>query len=56
MSDARGYFLTLEGVDGAGKSTHIEWLVHELRVRGVDVLSTREPGGTPVGEKLRKAS
>ncbi|MCC7225298.1 MAG: dTMP kinase [Burkholderiaceae bacterium] len=53
MSDARGYFLTLEGVDGAGKSTHIEWLVHELRVRGVDVLSTREPGGTPVGEKLR---
>ena len=53
MSDARGYFLTLEGVDGAGKSTHIEWLVHELQVRGVDVLSTREPGGTPVGEKLR---
>lgn len=53
MNDARGYFLTLEGVDGAGKSTHIEWLVHELQVRGVDVLSTREPGGTPVGEKLR---
>ena len=53
MNDAHGCFLTLEGVDGAGKSTHIGWLVGELRLRGIDVLSTREPGGTPVGEKLR---
>ena len=54
MNTARGLFLTLEGVDGAGKSTHIDWLVRELRSRGIKVLSTREPGGTPVGEKLRE--
>ena len=54
MNTARGLFLTLEGVDGAGKSTHIDWLVQELRARGIDVLSTREPGGTAVGEKLRE--
>ena len=54
MNTARGLFLTLEGVDGAGKSTHIDWLVRELQARGIDVLSTREPGGTPVGEKLRE--
>ena len=54
MNTVRGLFLTLEGVDGAGKSTHIDWLVQELRSRGIDVLSTREPGGTPVGEKLRE--
>jgi dTMP kinase len=49
----RGRFLTLEGVDGAGKSTHVDWLVVRLRNLGLKVLSTREPGGTPVGEKLR---
>ncbi len=49
----RGRFLTLEGVDGAGKSTHVDWLVVRLRSMGLKVLSTREPGGTPVGEKLR---
>lgn len=54
MTRTRGLFMTLEGVDGAGKSTHIDWLVAALRQRGVDVLSTREPGGTPVGEKLRE--
>lgn len=48
-----GRFITLEGVDGAGKSTHIEWLVQALRARGLDVVSTREPGGTPLGERLR---
>ncbi len=50
----RGRFLTLEGVDGAGKSTHVDWLVVTLRNMGLKVLSTREPGGTPVGEKLRE--
>jgi len=50
----RGRFLTLEGVDGAGKSTHVDWLVVRLRNMGLKVLSTREPGGTPVGEKLRE--
>ena len=50
----RGRLLTLEGVDGAGKSTHVDWLVVTLRNMGLKVLSTREPGGTPVGEKLRE--
>ncbi|MDO9023930.1 dTMP kinase [Zwartia sp.] len=50
---SRGLFLTFEGVDGAGKSTHIEWTVETLRSRGLSVVSTREPGGTAIGEKLR---
>lgn len=49
----RGRFITLEGIDGAGKSTHMTWLVERLRARGHDVLATREPGGTPLGEALR---
>lgn len=51
---ARGKFITLEGVDGAGKSTHLGWLVEHLRARGLNVVQTREPGGTPLGEKLRE--
>ena len=51
--NARGKFITLEGVDGAGKSTHVPWLAERLRARGHEVLVTREPGGTPLGEKLR---
>ena len=50
---ARGKFITLEGLDGAGKSTHLAWLVETLRRRGLTVVQTREPGGTPLGEKLR---
>jgi dTMP kinase len=49
----KGKFITLEGLDGAGKSTHIEWLAERLRARGKAVLVTREPGGTPLGERLR---
>lgn len=49
-----GKFITLEGVDGAGKSTHLGWLVEHLRARGLNVVQTREPGGTPLGEKLRE--
>lgn len=49
-----GRFLTFEGVDGAGKSTHIESTCAWLRQAGVDVCQTREPGGTPLGEKLRE--
>ena len=49
----RGLFLTLEGVDGAGKSTHVQWLVNQLSERGIQVVCTREPGGTELGEKLR---
>jgi thymidylate kinase len=47
-------FITLEGMDGAGKSTHLSWLAAHLRNRGLDVLVTREPGGTPLGEQLRE--
>lgn len=50
---ARGKFLTLEGLDGAGKGTHLEWLVRHLQAGGHTVVVTREPGGTPLGEKLR---
>ena len=47
-------FITFEGVDGAGKSTHLAWFADMLRKRGLKVLLTREPGGTPLGEKLRE--
>jgi dTMP kinase len=47
-------FITLEGVDGAGKSTHIPTIANFLRDHGREVLITREPGGTPLGEKLRE--
>ena len=53
MNGKRGLFLTLEGVDGAGKSTHVQWMVDTLASLGQRVLCTREPGGTPIGEKLR---
>jgi dTMP kinase len=49
----RGRFITLEGVDGAGKSTHIPWIAERLRAAGVEVVVTREPGGTPLAERLR---
>ncbi|OGA17344.1 MAG: dTMP kinase [Betaproteobacteria bacterium RIFCSPLOWO2_12_FULL_63_13] len=54
MTPVRGKFITLEGVDGAGKSTHLDWIAERLRTRGRDLLVTREPGGTPLGESLRK--
>lgn len=47
-------FITLEGIDGAGKSTHLNWLAERLRSQGKSVLVTREPGGTPLGEALRE--
>jgi len=50
----RGQFITLEGMDGAGKSTHLQWLAQFLGRRGIKVKLTREPGGTALGEKLRK--
>ena len=52
--NSRGRFVTFEGIDGAGKSTQIGFLDEWLRLRGVDVLLTREPGGTPIGEALRE--
>ena len=50
----RGRFLTLEGIDGAGKTTHLSWLAEFLRERGIALTVTREPGGTRVGEQLRE--
>ena len=49
----RGRFITFEGIDGAGKSTHIGYVTALLKAAGKTVVSTREPGGTPLGEKLR---
>ncbi len=54
MAPARGKFITLEGVDGAGKSTHLVWIAQRLRAGGREVVVTREPGGTPLGERLRE--
>lgn len=55
---ATGKFITFEGIDGAGKSTHIAYVAERLRQalspRGVEVISSREPGGTPLGETLRE--
>lgn len=53
MTGPRGKFITLEGGEGAGKSTLLQGLRAHLSERGVDVLQTREPGGTPVGEAVR---
>ena len=47
-------FITLEGMDGAGKSTHIPTIIEMLQARGHEVVSTREPGGTALGERLRE--
>ena len=52
-SKKRGKFITLEGMDGAGKSTHIPNIIAALKARGLEVVSTREPGGTKLGEQLR---
>lgn len=46
-------FITLEGIDGAGKSTHLIWIEQFFAARALKVVITREPGGTPLGEKLR---
>jgi dTMP kinase len=51
MRDAR--FITFEGIDGAGKSSHIDFVATLLTQRGVQVVTTREPGGTALGEQLR---
>jgi dTMP kinase len=51
----QGKFRTFEGIDGSGKSTQHRMLVGELRSQGLEVVSTREPGGTPLGRRLREA-
>jgi len=54
MTSKRGKFITLEGMDGAGKSTHIPHIIDILTHRGIEVVATREPGGTRLGEQLRE--
>ena len=54
LNNNNAKFITLEGIDGAGKSTHLNWLAERLRSQGKKVLVTREPGGTPLGEALRE--
>jgi len=50
----QGQFITLEGIDGAGKSTQLAWIVELLQQAGLQPVVTREPGGTPLGERLRE--
>ncbi|HTK27882.1 MAG TPA: dTMP kinase [Pyrinomonadaceae bacterium] len=50
-----GKFITFEGIDGSGKSTQLRMLAGDLRQRGVDVITTCQPGGTPLGRRLREA-
>ena len=50
----KGAFLTFEGIDGCGKSTQLRLLASELRIRGFEVITTREPGGTSFGNRLRE--
>ena len=51
---SKGKFITLEGIDGAGKSSHLEFVCELARARGAAVLLTREPGGTAAGERIRE--
>ena len=53
MGIVRGRFITFEGIDGAGKTTQIDALERLIRSKGIEVVRTREPGGTPAGEKIR---
>jgi dTMP kinase len=54
MTTKRGLFLTLEGAEGVGKSTNIEFITQHLEQRGIEYVLTREPGGTPLAEKIRE--
>lgn len=53
-TQTKGRFITFEGVDGCGKSTQLRLFASELRLRGVSVMTTREPGGTPLGRRIRE--
>ena len=51
---SRGLFISFEGIEGAGKSTQITAFIDELERHGIDVVRTREPGGTPTAERIRR--
>jgi dTMP kinase len=53
MTSQTGCFITLEGIDGAGKSTHLGFIRDWLSSHGIEAEFTREPGGTPLGEQIR---
>ena len=50
-----GKFISFEGIDGSGKSTQLRMLAGDLRLKGIDIVATHEPGGTPLGRRLREA-
>ena len=50
----RGKFITIDGVEGAGKSTQIDFIYNLLKSKGIKLILTREPGGTDLGEKIRE--
>lgn len=54
MTQTRGLFITVEGGEGVGKSTNMAWVQQFLQQAGIDLLCTREPGGTPLAEKIRE--
>ncbi|MCS5711771.1 dTMP kinase [Candidatus Berkiella aquae] len=53
MSHSNAKFITVEGIEGVGKSTNIQWMAEQLEQKGLSVVLTREPGGTPLGERVR---